>query len=153
LARMTALAGSVDGRRRWLLGSGAVLLGGLVYLNALRSPFVYDDHLLVVENASIRDLGRLGPLLLEHRFRPLLTPSYALDYRLWGPPPVGYHVTSVLLPLVNVGLVFRLASVLVSDARARGAGPAARQPQAAGIAFATAALFAVHPIMTEAVSY
>jgi hypothetical protein len=30
--------------------------------------------------------------------------SYAIDQAIWGPAPFGFHLTSVLLHMINVGL-------------------------------------------------
>ena len=55
-----------------------------------------------------------------------------------GPAPFGFHVTNVLLHMLNVVLLFQLARRFARIGLA---------------AFAAAALFAVHPMMTEAVGY
>ena len=116
----------------------AALLGGVVYLNALHNPFVYDDYHTVVENASIARVTDLRAIVLGAVTRPIVNFSYAVDRALWGTKPLGFHVTNVLLHMLNVVLLFALARRLSEDRLA---------------AFAAAALFAVHPMMTEAVGY
>src|SRR5215510_10223704 len=37
-------------------GGGIALVGALVYVNALRNPFVYDDHRVILENKSLGNL-------------------------------------------------------------------------------------------------
>ena len=118
--------------------SAAALLGGLVYLNALHNPFVYDDYHTVVANASITDLTNVRAIVLGALTRPIVNFSYAADRAVWGPRPFGFHVTSVLLHMLNVVLLFQLARQLGRNTLA---------------AFAAAALLAVHPMMTEAVGY
>jgi tetratricopeptide (TPR) repeat protein len=135
-----------------LLGGLAVAMGGLAYLNALDNPFVYDDLLHVVEEPRIRDLRQVPRIVGAHVFRPVVHVSYALDYAVWGLSPVGFHLTSLLLHLTNVGLVFRLVRTATADARPPGEVSAEpRMPVVA--AFAAAGLFAVHPLLTEAVGY
>jgi hypothetical protein len=112
-------------------------LAGLVYLNALHNPFVYDDYHTIVTNASIVRLTDLRAIVLHDVTRPLVNASYAVDRAIWGSRTFGFHLTNVLLHMLNVGLLFVLASRL--------AGPLA--------GFAAAALLAVHPMMTEAVGY
>ena len=127
-------------------------LAGLVYLNALRNPFVYDDAVSIVTNPTLRESGNVAALLLQSRFRPLTNVSYAADHALWGLDPLGYHVTSVLLHVLSVALLFVLTFRAVEDWRARDPAAAARlSPPVA--AFAAAALFAAHPLMTQAVGY
>jgi len=133
--------------RAKLLCGCATLAGGLVYLNALHNPFVYDDFHTVIENASLRSLANLPAIVLYAATRPLVNLSYAIDYAAWGSGPIGFHVTSVLLHMVNVALLFVLMQRLARDTSAevsRSYGVAA---------FTAAALFAVHPLMSEAVGY
>ena len=131
----------------------AALLAVLVYWNALDNPFVYDDFRLIVENTSILNVWDLQTVIVRDITRPIVNLSYAIDTMLWGQRPVAYHVTSVLLHAINVMLVFWVA-LLASEDRKRQAGQqigAGASPTV--IAFVTAMLFAVHPIMTQAVGY
>lgn len=173
------MKGRTNGRP-WLphaLAAAAALMAALVYLNALGNPFVYDDHRVVLENFSIRDLSNVRALLLNDLFRPVVNISYAVDYARAGLDPSGYHITNLLLHMANVVLLFVLARALAGDARpartapapapahppgrrsrASGrpapAGPAPGVPGTANItAFAAAAVWAVHPLMTQAVGY
>ena len=115
-------------RRPWLpyaLAAVAAAMAALVYLNALDNPFVYDDHRVVLENYSIRDLSNVRALFLNDVFRPVVNISYALDYARSGLAPSGYHLTSLLLHMANVVLLFVLVRVLAGDARAMRYAPAA----------------------------
>src|SRR5438094_4912093 len=87
----------------------AVLAAVLVYLNALNNPFVYDDYHTVVENPSIERLGDLRGIVMHDVTRPIVNLSYAIDRRVWGPKPFGYHLTNVLLHAIDVMLLFALA--------------------------------------------
>jgi hypothetical protein len=130
--------------------SAAVLLAGLVYLNSLNNPFVYDDVRSIVNNRSLAEPS-LRSVLLQNVSRPLVNVSYLIDHAIWGPRPFGYHVTSVLLHMLNVALLFLFVHGIAVD-RWRDEGPeqTRRAPLAAGVA---ATLYAVHPMMTEAVGY
>jgi protein O-mannosyl-transferase len=131
----------------------AALLAVLVYWNALNNPFVYDDFRVIVENASILNVWNLQTVIVRDFTRPIVNLSYAIDTALWGRLPVGYHVTNVLLHAINVMLVFWVA-LLASEDRRRQAGQqigASASPMV--IASVTAMLFAVHPMMTQAVGY
>jgi protein O-mannosyl-transferase len=153
-----------EGRRspsaRIALGSLAVLLGAVVYLNGLTNPFVYDDERTVVGNASIHQLVNWRYVLLGHLFRPLTNQTYALDYAIWGLRPLGFHLTSLLLHMVNVALVYCLGLAVVRDHRREegepGGGPstdAVSGDSGVAVAFLAAVFFAVHPMQTEAVGY
>jgi tetratricopeptide (TPR) repeat protein len=128
-------------------------LGAVAYLNALGNPFVYDDQLEVLENSAIQGPFNLVTLLLSNLTRPILNLTYAADFAVWGgADPFGFHLTNVLLHVLNVGLLFALVAGFTRDVEATEATPpAASTGQVA--AFVAASLFAVHPLMTEAVGY
>jgi hypothetical protein len=87
------------------LAALAAVLGGLLYVNALQNPFVYDDYHLILENESILNLQNLSGVVYQDLTRPLVNLSYAVDAAIWGRRPFGFHFTSVLLHMLNVGLV------------------------------------------------
>ena len=129
-----------------------VLLAAVVYLNALHNPFVYDDQRLIVANASLLHLSNWRAILLHEVTRPVVNLSYAIDHAIWGPGPFGFHLTSLALHLLNVVLVYLVAWRLSEDRERRGL-VGTDQPLPGSVAFATSVLFAVHPMMTEAVGY
>src|SRR5262249_41007867 len=136
-----------------LLACALVLvLAGIVYLNAIHNPFVYDDQRLILANTSLLHLRDWRALLLHEVTRPVVNVSYAIDHAMWGQDPFGYHLTSVMLHLVNTGLVYLLAWRITDD-RSRRGEPSNEHPRPQPVAFATALLFAIHPMMTEAVGY
>ena len=124
-------------RGRWI-GALVAIVGGAVYLPSLASGFNADDFLILWRIKSIEGLSE--PLAyfkfaFYEYFRPLGFLSYALDWRLWGLNPWGFHLTNVVLHAANAALVFRLAGRLLP---VRGATVAA-------------VLFALHPASHEAV--
>lgn len=130
----------------------AALLAVAVYVNALQNPFVYDDFRLIVENPSILNLWDLKFVIVRDITRPLVNVSYAVDTMIWGRIPLGYHVTNLVLHAINVMLVFWVA-LFAADDRRRGANTAWTGGSPRVIGFTSAAVFAVHPMMTEAVGY
>ena len=125
-------------RRTVLCGAVAMAMALLVYVNALHNPFVYDDYHTVIANTSIQTLTNLRAIVMHDVTRPLVNFTYALDRVAWGPAPFGFHLTSVLLHALNVGLFVLFARRAGVDRRA---------------VFGASALFAVHPMLTEAVGY
>ena len=136
-------------RRHAVACSSAALLAAILYLNALSNPFVYDDHRMVVENTGIQDLADLRAIVFLEPTRPLINFSYAVDYAIWGLNPFGFHLTNVLLHVLNVVLLFQLAVRMVHD---RAAGQQPRKDPGA-VALAAALLFAAHPMMSQTVGY
>ena len=138
------------------------VVGWAVYINSLTNPFVYDDFRLIVENRTLVAPTSVQAIVWHDITRPLVNLSYALDAAIWGLRPLGFHVTNVLLHAVNVALVFFCAMALTRDDRARrrtegGASPT--EQEKAGddgsrlIAVVCALLFAVHPMLSQAVGY
>lgn len=121
----------------------------LVYSQVLRSPFVLDDRMYILENDEIRSLSAFWP---PAGTRYIAYLSFALNFSLGGFDPFGYHLVNVIVHAINSVLVFALVSLtfrtpLMSDATG-GRG---------GLAFyagaLSALLFALHPVQTEAVTY
>lgn len=132
----------------------AVTLGLVLLLTAaaygwnLDHEFQFDDASKIVEQKSFvapaSYLGAFGTGLHSEaasRFLPNLTLS--LNYALSGFEPFGYHLTNLLIHLVNVVLVALFARALL---RRAGASDDA-------VVLFGAALFAVHPLNSEAVNY
>jgi len=140
-------------RQTAVLAAGvAAVLAAAVYLNALDNPFVFDDDLEILQNPSIEHLTNF---LFVFRFsitRPVVNFSYALDYALWGGRSAfGYHVTNLFLHVLNVVLLFALARYRARDRGQPGPGASSAGPTLT--AFTVASVFAVHPLLTEAVGY
>jgi len=114
-----------------------VCLSVAVYLNTLTNGFVMDDRTLIVGNQSIRSLSNLWHVLL-YDYRPLRTISYVLDYAVWGINPFGYHLTNILLHVLNCLCLYGIVRIIFESER---------------IALLASLLFAVHPLHTDVVSY
>ncbi len=116
--------------------------GVLVYANALRTPFIFDDTAAIVDNPSIRTL-QFPDVLSSPREnptagRPIVNLSFALNYAAGGLNPGGYHAANVAVHVLCAVLLFAIAR------RTFGSD---------NVAFAIALLWTVHPLNTEAVDY
>ena len=152
-----------------LIPLSLAVVGWAVYINSLTNPFVYDDFRLIVENTTLATPGNVQGVVWHDITRPVVNLSYALDAAIWGLRPLGFHITNVLLHALNVLLVFVCANALAQDDRARRRSPRATDsprgtPEHAGLAHEDAAdsrliavvaalLFAVHPLLSQAVGY
>jgi tetratricopeptide (TPR) repeat protein len=125
----------------------AVLLLALATLLAFApvtgSGFVdYDDDIYVSANPHIQqpiDAGRLRWALTSFyasNWHPLTWLSHMIDWKAYGPKPLGHHLTSLLLHLASVLLLFFALD---------------RMTGATGRSAFAAALFAVHPLHVESV--
>ncbi|MET0555453.1 MAG: tetratricopeptide repeat protein [Vicinamibacteria bacterium] len=141
-------------RKRFLLAAGVLLLAVVAaYSRSFHGPFVFDDLTSIPENPNIRQLWPLTkamsppPELGALGGRPLPSLSFAVNYALGGYDVRGYHVVNLLLHLASVLLLWRVvARTLASPAlQGRFGGEAT--------AFVIALLWAVHPLLSEAVVY
>lgn len=134
---MTGAAGTVTKGQRWLplVFTAAV---AAVWTTALAGPFQFDDYNVIVNYPPVHSLAAWWEALPG--IRPLLKLSYALNWSL-SPSPAGFHAVNLLLHLLNALLLW---------AWARRVLPLAPAP---AVALLLAALWALHPVQTEAVTY
>ena len=124
-----------------------VCVSAIIYLNSLSNGFVYDDMGTIVENVHIKHLGKYFSTFYnqsyfkisggEASYRPVATLSYYLLYAILKLNPFGYHLTSFVLHIFNVILVYLLVNVILGDKSS---------------SFIAGLLFACHPVHTEAVN-
>ncbi|HTX65109.1 MAG TPA: tetratricopeptide repeat protein [Opitutaceae bacterium] len=145
-----ALAADRASRRATILaGAGLALAAVAVYANSFSGPFIFDDLLSIPQNLT---LGSLRTALappgggLTVTGRPMLNLSFAVNRALGGDRVWGYHALNLLIHLGAGLALFGLVRRTLLLAR-RGAG------EAAGLAFAAALLWTVHPLQTESVTY
>ena len=140
--------------RQQALALGAITLA--LFWPTLSAGFVYDARLQILTGDFIHDpwswlsvisFGVLGMDVLDFN-RPVHLASLMLDAALWGKEPFGYHLTSVLVHAVNVVLVWAIVRQLVRDGRS---ADAADGKLSQSLPWLAALIFAVHPIVTEAV--
>jgi len=113
------------------------------YANSLTGSFQFDDYNVIVNEAQVHSWANWYAAL-GNGIRPLLKLSYTANWTM-GLGVLGFHLTNLLIHLVNAYLVYRLSQLFVQQ-----------QSRAAALHHApllAALLFAVHPIHTEAVSY
>lgn len=133
--------------------------GLLCYLPLLsgKVAFVlFDDDLVITSNHVIRSLDwtALRAMFTERayapHYNPLLWLGLAVNYRLGGLDPLGYHAGSLLLHLLSGVVLFVLIRMLLRAARPGAAAPAPDRDLAAGIA---ALLWVIHPLQVEPVAW
>ncbi len=133
-------------RAAWLAAPLALAILG--YAPALEGEFQWDDESVIVANPLVAHpsaiSGRdLSPGALAGT-RPITTLTFALDRRVGGTKPFGFHLVSLAVHLVATVLAYAFARATL-----RRAG----HPRAAALALIVAGLFAVHPLQSQAVAY
>ena len=122
----------------WWLGLS--LIAGLVvasYAISLNAWWVGDDYNYVRPKDWDTVLRFFNPVGRQF-YRPLNFLSWALDFSLFGPEPLGWRLTSLLMHLSNT----LFAALLVRELTGK-----------VQVALLAAALFAVHPAATETVTW
>jgi tetratricopeptide (TPR) repeat protein len=132
----------------------------IVYSNAFRAPFQFDDEFVIKNNRIIRDLGLFispseAEAFTEHfeypsfkmRFITYLT--FALNYRMHGLNVVGYHILSLFIHTANGILVYLFILLTLRTPFLRNSFSGVQSLFALFIAL----LFTCHPLQSQAVIY
>ena len=136
--------------RQWLVVLALCAVTLLAYSNSFGAGFTFDNKGLLLQDPRIREATPQNIGLIFHRtywwpygesglYRPITTLSYLFNYSMLGngDQPAGYHWINFLLHTGNVLLVYALALRLM-----RKLWPAVF----------VAAVWAVHPVLTESVT-
>ncbi len=127
---------------RSVLGAGAaliVLATTVAYFPSLSGGFILDDDLLLTDNRLIKaadGLYRFWCTTESVDYWPVTNTTLWLEWRLWGIHPTGYHVTNLVVHIVEALLIW----VILRKLSIPGA-------------FLGALLFAVHPVNVESVAW
>ena len=111
----------------------------VAYLPALNGGFVFDDDKLLTENDLIRAPD--GPFRFwctaeAADYWPISNTTLWIEWRLWGMNSIGYHVTNLILHIVESLLIWIILRKLSIPG-----------------AFLAAVIFAVHPVNVESVAW
>lgn len=121
-----------------------LLFIAVVYFQSISHPFSRFDDPGIIEhyglNSTLTFLEAIesGAGIYS---RPIVSLSYWLDSRLWGMDSSFMHLENIIAHLVNVFLVFLIASRLPASSRFKG------------FPFFCALLFGLHPINCESVNW
>lgn len=127
---------------------GLAALAAIAYLGSLAGPFQFDDYAVVATDPAAQGWAAWWETL-AYRIRPLLKASYVATHQLggWlGHGTLGHHLGNLAIHLAVVAAAWRLA-ILVASSFGMTAEVARRT------ALGTAAVVALHPLATEAVTY
>ncbi len=144
------------GSKRWqifLIAILALVVFG-AYFKVLKAEFVYDDIGFIVNNKDIQSFKPFSKFFLSpdiftgnnyaaenvggKNWRPIASLAFALEYSLFGANSFGFHLVGLLLHLLNLILVYLLVIKLTKRV---------------GIAALVTIFWALHPTLTEAVSW
>ena len=121
-----------------------VTLGFGCYFNSLFGEFIWDDFYLIVQNPLInnpRNVGQLFTSELSDNFdyyRPVQLLSYLIDSYIYKKNPMGFHLTSVVIHILNALVIFFIIFYLLENRF---------------MALVVSLFFVSAPFHTEAVTY
>jgi len=106
----------------------------------MRAGFVWDDDRYVTNNPLLTAPGGFYRIWFStdvpSQYFPVVYSTFWLEHQLWGFEPVGYHVTNILLHIVNALLLWLVL----------------RRLSVPGAWFASM-IFALHPVHAESVAW
>lgn len=131
--------------RATMLALAAIAVAtAIAYAGSFRGTWISDDVELIVEQPTLHSLTASSVYALATErtdgvnYIPLNFLSLAIDWRLWGPDPRGFHLTNLLLHVANAFVVY---FVLL------------RLGESRGLATAAALLWSLHPVQVESVAW
>jgi protein O-mannosyl-transferase len=139
---------------KWIL----LLLGVAIttaWFNSLSGEFILDDKLAIISNPSIRHLWPLSTVLHPPNDgqtvtgRPLLNLSFALNWAASGKAVGSYHLLNVLIHAGAAALLFGVVRRTLRQPRLAERFGA----DAEWVGGVTALTWAIHPLLTESVTY
>ncbi len=127
--------------RHRLILPALILIGILVYANAITNGFLYDDFVDLKAVKQYQNPAHL-PLLFvsdtDRLYRPLKYALYVFDYWVWGLRPFGCHLTNIILHLLCCAAVYLLIRRITTSYTT---------------AFWVSLFFLIHPVQTESVTW
>ena len=111
----------------------------VVYLPALSAGFVWDDNMMLTDNALVKEPRGIVSIWFSTAlpdYYPLTSSSLWLEWRLWGARPFGYHLVNILFHAGSACLFWRILNAL-------------RLPGA----LLAALVFALHPMNVQSVAW
>lgn len=140
--------------RPWLLGVALFVVAFAAFALSMSGPFLFDDRLLIEGNYKVHSFAHwyqwLTSTIWDTNYdpsknasnmlfwRPLLLASFALDWQIGAGSPIVFHCTNLIIHAVNAILAWMFLRQWF---------------KVRGLAFALAALFALHPVQSEVVCW
>jgi hypothetical protein len=119
-----------------------IVIGLLVYFNALFNGFVWDDIIYIVNNPGVHSINFFSLVTRSifnsgGQYRPIPAIYFATLYVLFGAHPFFYHLIQLALHIFNVVVLFFLFRRFFSKQ----------------ISLLLSIVFLIHPIQVESVSF
>ncbi|MEM6823025.1 MAG: tetratricopeptide repeat protein, partial [Verrucomicrobiota bacterium] len=131
-----------------------LFLGCICYFNATNTPFLFDDLRGIIENPGIRQLWPPTAVMEVGADetpwgRPVVAYSLAFNYAISQLATWSYHLTNLLIFITAAWLLFQLIRLSLNQPHSIES----LRSQSHAIAFFTTALWLVHPLATNVITY
>jgi len=125
-----------------------MVVGFIVYFQASSYPFVHDDFIFIVENPQVKQVDGVKEIFLKPAafeqglgtinlyYRPVLDVLYKLQYQAFDLNPIGYHLTNILIHIINSFFIFWIVFFFLKRKKS---------------AIFSGLLFLLHPVQSESV--
>ncbi len=125
----------------WPRAVALFLLTVILYIPSMSNGFIWDDPQYVVDNPTLKTADGIWSIWTDPtslpQYYPLVHTTFWVEARLWGTSvAAGYHVDNILLHALAAVLLWRALLVLKIP-----------------LPWLAAAVFAVHPVMVESVTW
>lgn len=146
---MKDLSEKISNLKSWHVFLILFLLGWLAYINVINGEFIWDETTLIVKNEYTHSFKYFAKwftddsiagsgLMHGNLYRPFSTVIYATIYSIFGLNTIPYHAVNILFHIANAFFVYLLLQKF--DFKKFGS-------------LLAAAIFLLHPVQTESVSY
>ncbi|MEW5895329.1 MAG: tetratricopeptide repeat protein [Candidatus Omnitrophota bacterium] len=126
-----------------------LLLTLLIYANVFRAPFHFDDLSLLLENPQVRSFTDLFSRQEIEPRKHLALVSFAINYHIAPYAPAGYRLVNIFLHFLTAVAVATALLYLFQSPFFQKQKPFPKE----FLAFGAAAIFCVHPLQTDSVTY
>lgn len=129
----------------------------VVYANSLYNGFVFDDESVVLGDQSLESVSNIPKYftaqegfhkVIARYYRPVVSTTYNIDFALWKLNPLGFHLTNILINVINSILLFVFLVKVLKRIK-----PGKAEDDFPYIPLLGALIFAVHTVHTEAISW
>jgi tetratricopeptide (TPR) repeat protein len=137
---------SQETKENILISLTIILVCFICFANGLSGEFISDDKTLIVDKYNVKSLYYLPTLFNENYFgkndpaggyRPLTNLTFAIDFAINQLNPYGYHVTNLILHIINCLFIYFLCNYYT---------------RIKTLSLFSALFFAAHPIHCEPVT-
>ncbi|MGO8705622.1 MAG: tetratricopeptide repeat protein [Candidatus Brocadiia bacterium] len=139
----------------WTVAACAAILIAVIaaWSNSFNGAFIFDDQVAIRDNPTLRHFPAWESFVPPHANpisrRPVVNLTLAINYALGGLDVRGFHAGNLLIHLLAALLLFGIVrrTLLAPSLREKFGGAAS------GLALAVVLIWAVHPLLTESVTY